>query len=192
MQSFFCLGGVFFFFFGEHSTSDGALAKQATRWRARQWWTHMQSDVRPHPTPPKPPMPEWHAITSGPAPSQGSLKLLHHLAARWRWEREKEEREPPPPPVLSHPPNPCRHIKYHKIISVISMEICLQIINNLPPFHSFSSVQNLFLWAVCSSLSNRIILSGWSNDRKKYKKKGETDRSAWWAHLGVKKRTCAE
>ena len=62
--------------------------------------------------------------------------------------RERKEPTPPPPPVLPHPPNPRRHhIKYHEIISVISMEICLQIINTLlPPSLSYPlSVQNLSL-----------------------------------------------
>ena len=62
--------------------------------------------------------------------------------------RERKEPTPPPPPVLPHPPNPRRHhIKYHEIISVISMEICLQITNTLlPPSLSYPlSVQNLSL-----------------------------------------------
>lgn len=46
-------------------------------------------------------------------------------------------------PSLANPPNPSHNIKYHEIISVISMEICLQIINapSPPPL----SVHNLFI-----------------------------------------------
>ena len=64
--------------------------------------------------------------------------------------RERKEPTPPPHPVHPHPPSPRRHhIKYHEIISVISMEICLQIINTLPPPIPFLS----FIYAESLSLS---------------------------------------
>lgn len=202
MQSFFCLGGVFLFW--KHSKSepcwdrvqdgeqdsDGHTWKGDTEKQARCQKggkdERIQSISTPAPPPeplnppsPSPPcsVPEWHAITSGPAPSQRSLKLLHHLAAPSRWESEKEIPPLlPPPPMLPHPPSPRHHIKYHEIISVISMEICLQIISTpLPPFLPFICPESLSLWAVFTSLSYTIILRR-TKDRDKKKKNKERKR----------------
>ena len=93
--------------------------------------------------------------------------------------RERKEPTPPPHPVHPHPPSPRRHhIKYHEIISVISMEICLQIINTLPPPSLFYplSMQNLSLSLSCfsTSLSYTITLEKKKDieiQRKRYSEK---------------------
>lgn len=168
MQSFFCLGSLFNIFLGNtqganHSETSNKTGTGFT-WKGdaettRDMWERpdrrggggyfvFRGAAHTHP-----PLPhsvrEWHAIMSGPAPSQRSLKLLHHLAVPLRWERHREregggeEKERDNQPSLANPPNPSHNIKYHEIISVISMEICLQIINapSPPPL----SVHNLFI-----------------------------------------------
>lgn len=168
MQSFFCLGSLFNIFFGKHSRSepqwdeqqDGDWVHMKRRRRNNQRYVRKTGQTggggyfvfrgAAHTHPPLPhSVREWHAIMSRPAPSQRSLKLLHHLAVPLRWERHRErerggeEKERDNQPSLANPPNPSHNIKYHEIISVISMEICLQIINapSPPPL----SVHNLFI-----------------------------------------------
>ena len=170
MQSFFCLGGGTLFFIFLETLKERA----AVRRRGRQWWRRVKRRQKNKWYARKegktgrgircilwslPPLllllfaffrarMTCNYVWACPKSEVTQITPSFSRAVEMR---ERKEPTPPPPPVLPHPPNPRRHhIKYHEIISVISMEICLQIINTLlPPSLSYPlSVQNLSLWAV--------------------------------------------
>lgn len=120
-------------------------------WAIRQWWGHGAS---------------W------PASSQRLLKLPHQLAMPQRWEKKT----PHPhllPPWRLHLTNPRHYIKYHEIISVISMEICFQIIT--PPAAPFL-LHPLSGQYVCHHF---ILKNSIKKEENKEKEKGETSENTF-------------
>lgn len=94
---------------------------------------------------------------------RGDSNYPRRLAALLRWE---ESETPPPhpsspphllPPWRLHLANPRCNIKYREIISVISMEICFQIISPCPYILALPLTIYLFSISIIASSSQAIL-----------------------------------
>lgn len=167
MQSFFCLGSLFNIFFGKHSRSepqwdeqqDGDWVHMKRRRRNNQRYVRKTGQTgggifcisrsRAHPPTPSSFRARmtcnyvWACPKSEVTQITPSFSRAVEMRETHRERGGGEEKERDNQPSLANPPNPSHNIKYHEIISVISMEICLQIINasSPPPL----SVHNLFI-----------------------------------------------
>lgn len=179
MQSFFCLGGGYLFIFFKHSRSepqlDGGEDSDGDVWKGDRKTSDMQERRERQGG-------GYFVFCEAPLLLLLFAFFRARMTCNYVWAcpksevtqitpsfsrgvemRERKEPTPTPHPMLLHPPNPRRHhIKYHEIISVISMEICLQIINTLPPpfipFLSFNCAESLSLSCFSTSLSYTITL----------------------------------